>query len=142
MTENALRGVARAFADAFASRDPDRIAAYLDDTVDWMIFGPIDLFPFFGRRRGRAAVLAMFGQAAGRLQFGELHSDILLASGDRAAGLARITFLDRDSGRTLSLRFSYFLQMSEGRIVCCRCLLDSFDAAEQVLGREISLSAA
>ena len=57
MTEMTMRGFVRAFCDAFLTRDVERIAVCLDDDVDWIVFGPVDLFPFFGQRSGKQAVL-------------------------------------------------------------------------------------
>jgi ketosteroid isomerase-like protein len=141
MSDNAMRGAVRAFSDALASRDPGRVAPCIDDTIDWTVYGPVDLFPFFGPRRGKAAVIAMCGQAAAHLQFIRCEKEDALIEGDAAAGLVRLTAVDRRSGRTLSLRFAYFAHFRDGRLTAFKALLDSLDAAEQALGREISLSA-
>jgi hypothetical protein len=68
MSEHPMRGFARAFCDALSAREPARIAPLIDDDIDWTIFGPVDLFPFFGRRKGRAAVIAMLSGVSETLQ--------------------------------------------------------------------------
>lgn len=136
-----MRGAVRAFSDALASRDPGRVAPFIDDAIDWTVYGPVDLFPFFGPRRGKAAVVAMCGQASAHLQFIRCEKEDSLIDGDDVAGLVRLIAIDRRSGRTLSLRFAYFAHFRDSRLATFRALLDSFDAAEQALGREISLSA-
>ena len=52
MPEHPMRGFTRAFCDALAARDPGRMAPLIDDHVDWTIFGPVDLLPFFGHCKG------------------------------------------------------------------------------------------
>jgi len=59
MTDAIMREFARAFCDALASHDPNLIAPWLADVIDWTIYGPVDLFPFFGQRRGKAAVVTL-----------------------------------------------------------------------------------
>ncbi len=68
MIEAAMRGFARAFCDALTLREPQRIAPFLHDDVDWIGFGPVDLFPFLGRRKGAPAVIALCGDIADTLE--------------------------------------------------------------------------
>ena len=53
----ASRTIADAFYQASTDRDLATIAGLLADNVDWMVQGPVDIFPFLGQRRGREAVL-------------------------------------------------------------------------------------
>ena len=64
MSDHPMRGFARAFCDALAAREPARIAPLIHDDIDWTIFGPVDLLPFFGQRKGKAAVLSITGHDA------------------------------------------------------------------------------
>lgn len=141
MSESAMRGVSRAFCDALASHDPGQLAPFLDDDVEWMVFGPVDLFPFFGQRRGRKAVLDMCREVSGILRLVQCDRETALASGDSAAALVRITAIDRRSGRTLSLRLAQFAKFRDGRLVALKAIFDSFDVVEQALGHPIDLSA-
>ena len=141
MSESAMRGVSRAFCDALASHDPGQLAPFLDDDVEWMVFGPVDLFPFFGQRRGRMAVLDMCREVSGILHLVQCDRETALASGDSAAALVRITAIDRRSGRTLSLRLAQFAKFRDGRLVALKAIFDSFDVVEQALGHPIDLSA-
>ena len=56
MTEHSLWRFSRALHRAINERQPQDLEALLDEDVDWAIYGPIDMFPFFGSRRGKAAV--------------------------------------------------------------------------------------
>ena len=142
MTEMTMRGFVRAFCEAFLTRDVERIAVYLDDDVDWIVFGPVDLFPFFGQRSGRQAVLDMYADLEASLEIKSCERDSTLVDGDQAASMIRLTAVHKQTGRTLTMRLAHFAQFRGGKVVRMRALFDSFDFAEQVLGREISLTAA
>lgn len=142
MTELNMRGFVRAFCDAFMKQDAEQIAGWLDDDVDWLVFGPIDLFPFFGQRTGKAAVLNMQDEFASVLEIRHCDKDSTLVDGDQAASMIKLTAIHKQTGRILCMRLSYFAQFRGGKVVRMRALLDSLDFAEQALGREIDLSKA
>jgi ketosteroid isomerase-like protein len=142
MSENLMRGFVRAFCDALLSHDPKKLSEMLDNDVDWIIFGPVDLFPFFGQRRGKAAVLAMFAELDSSLTLKSCDRDSSVIESEQAASLSKLTAVHKASGRTLSLRLAQFAQFRDGKVVRLRAVFDSFDAAEQALGREIDLTAA
>ena len=142
MTEMTMRGFVRAFCDAFLTHDADGIAAWLDDDVDWIVFGPVDLFPFFGQRSGKTAVLAMYADIEASLEIKSCEKDSILVDGEKAASMIRLTAEHRQTGRTLTMRIAHFAQFQGGKVVRMRALLDSFDFAEQALGREIDLTVA
>ena len=141
MTEPTMRGFSRAFCDALSARDPQRIADYLHDEIEWTVFGPVDLFPFFGHRRGKPAVLTMCREIAACLELRSCERETTLTDGDQAASLVKLNALYTRTGRVLSLRLAQFAQIRDGKLVRLRALFDTFDAAEQALGREIDLSA-
>jgi len=64
MTEHSLWRFSRALHRAINERQYADIESLIDEDVDWAIFGPIDMFPFFGARRGRNAVLQVIKQIA------------------------------------------------------------------------------
>jgi ketosteroid isomerase-like protein len=128
----------RDFYDARLSGDPDRIAAFLDDDVRWSISGPVDPLQFCGDRRGKQAVLDTLAYGATLLQLTGVELDESLIDGERAATFMRVIGLHKRSGRTVSYRCAHFLRVRDGRIVEFRALIDSFDAAEQVLGHAIN----
>ena len=57
MTEHSLWRFSRALHSALESRRTDELEAFLDDDVEWAIYGPIDMFAFLGARQGKQAVL-------------------------------------------------------------------------------------
>lgn len=142
MTDMNMRGFVRAFCDAFIKHDAEQLGAWLDDDVDWLVFGPVDLYPFFGQRKGRGAVLTMYAELQSVFEIRSCEKDSNLVDGDQAASMLRLTAVHRPTGRIVSMRLSYFAQFRGAKVVRMRALLDSFDFAEQALGREIDLSAA
>ncbi|MBV8792194.1 MAG: nuclear transport factor 2 family protein [Pseudolabrys sp.] len=140
MNDDALRGFARAFCDALTLRDPQRIAPYLHEDIDWTGFGPIDLFPFLGRRHSIRAVLQVCSEIADMIELKECVPESMLVAGDQAAALMRVNALLRKNGKPISLRLAQFIQLRDGKVASVRMMLDSFDAAEQVLGRAIDLT--
>ncbi|MBI3436745.1 MAG: nuclear transport factor 2 family protein [Proteobacteria bacterium] len=141
MTENAMRAFCRAFRDALTTRELATLAALIDDDVDWMVFGPIDLLPIFGHRRGKAAVLDMCAATATCLQMRACDQDSVLVDGECAAAIVRFGAVHKPTGRVLSLRVALFARFRDGRLVSLKAVFDSFDAAEQMLGHAISLAA-
>ncbi len=142
MTEEAARGFVHAFCDAMTARDAGRIAPFLDDDIEWTVFGPVDLFPFFGQRRGKAAVLAMFRELLSTLQLRRCEKDSFLTDGDNVAALLRLSALDMSTDRVISLRLAKFAKFRDGKLVSLKAVFDSFDAAEQAMGRHIDLTRA
>ncbi len=141
MTTGISRELVKEYIAACVSRDPDRIARYLDDEIEWSLGGPVDLLPFCGQRRGKSAVIdtiVRLGPSSIRLTNMDLEE--LLIDGDTAATFMRVTAIHAGTGRTVSYRCAQFFRFRNGMLVEYRALIDSFDAAEQVMGRAINTS--
>lgn len=141
MTETAMHGAVNAFCGALVSRDLDKIGELLADDVDCTAFGPMDIFPFFGRRHGRDGVLTMLRQMGEGLSLRTCERERSLCDGDNFAALTRVSAVQAATGRMLTFRLAMFAQVADGKLTSLRVLFDSFDLAEQVLGRPIDLSA-
>jgi ketosteroid isomerase-like protein len=142
MTTPVSRNAVIAFFQAYSSRDPVRIAPFIADDVEWMIVGPVDLLQFCGRRKGKEAVIDLFQRVIPNvLDVSGVESDIVLVDGDRAATYNRITAIQRTTGRTISYRSAQFMRFRNDKVIEYRSIIDSFDAAEQVLGHPIELPA-
>jgi len=139
MTETSIRPRVEAFYQASTDRDIARIAAMLDDDVDWLVQGPVDVFSFFGQRHGKAAVLDSYSEVAQQLDVTGYVLEALLVDGDRAAALIRLTSIVRATGKVMSVRTSQFSRFRDGKIVEMRGVLDSFDMVEQTIGRPLDL---
>ena len=131
----------RDFYEARMSRDPEIIAQFLHDDVEWTVAGPVDLFPFCGQHHGKGAVMdAMVRVAPSVFKVTKLNLDELLVDGDRAAAFNRLAAIQSGTGRTITYQRAEFFQFRDDKILIYRSVLDSFDAAEQMLGHTINTS--
>ena len=140
MTERIMRAFVRAFCNALATCDAPTLSPFIDDAVECTMFGPIELFPFFGQRRCKTEMLTMCNEIAASLKLRSCDEETMLIANDRCAALLRVTATHPATGRTLSFRIAHFAEFRDGKLIGLRVLLDSFDAAEQMLGRNIDLS--
>lgn len=135
MTENATRDAVNALYEAYASRDFDRVAAMIHDDIAWIIYGPVQVFPFQGPRHGKQQVLDVLGAIAKDYEVERYVPDVVIAEGDRAAVLSDAAFKQRATGRTLSIRVADFIRFRDGKVIEFREFTDTFDAVEQALGK-------
>lgn len=137
MTEAVPRSVAEAFYKAYAARDAEKMAEFLDDEVEWTISGPVDVLPFCGKRHGKAAVLDLVERGVPAVfEVFSFISDSMVIDGDQVATLNRLAATGRD-GRVIRYRLAHFMRFRAGKVIENLSLLDSFDAAEQVIGRPL-----
>ncbi len=142
MTEHSLWRVSRALHAAITEGETDLLESVLDDDVDWAIYGPIDMFPFLGTRRGKRAVIDVCRQIAKHIRVRRLDREAVMLGEDQAASLVRYSLTSADSSKSISVRAAHFAQFKRGRLSCLRVLLDTFDLVEQALGHSIHLPAA
>jgi len=139
MTEHSLWRFSRALHRALNERQTIDLAALIDDDVDWAIYGPIDMFPFLGARRGKAEVLEVCAQIADNVRIHRFHRESIMLGVDSAASMMRYSLTALDSNKPISLRLAQFAQFKDQRLVNMRILLDTFDLVEQALGSSIDL---
>lgn len=134
------RSLAEAYFRAFASRDPAQFGAYLHDDVSWTISGPVDVIPFCGTHRGKAAVIDIMARRAPKvLRDVKVVRERFLVDGDKGAALTRLTGRLAVDGRTVSYRVANFFRFQDGKLIENVSVMDSFDAAEQVLGHALDI---
>jgi ketosteroid isomerase-like protein len=139
MTEHSLWRFSRALHRAINERQHDDLETMIDDDVDWAIYGPIDMFPFLGARRGKEAVLDVIRQIADNVRVHRFDREKIMLGVDSAASMLRYSLIMLDSNQPISLRIAHFAQFKAGRLSNIRVLLDTFDLVEQALGRPIHL---
>jgi hypothetical protein len=139
MTEHSLWRFSRALHRAINERRHEDLAALIDDDVDWAIYGPIDMFPFLGARRGKEAVLEVIRQIADNIRVHRFDRESIMLGVDSAASMLRYSLTMLDSSEPISLRLAHFAQFKAGRLVSIKVLVDTFDLVEQTLGRPIHL---
>jgi ketosteroid isomerase-like protein len=131
----------RDFYDARMSRDPEIIAQFLHDDVEWAVAGPVDLIPFCGQHHGKAAALdAMVRVAPSVFKVTKVNLDEILVDGDRAAGFTRLAAVQSGTGRIITYQRAEFFLFRNNKIANYHAVLDSFDVAEQMLGHAINTS--
>ena len=139
MTEHSLWRFSRALHRAINERQHEDLAALLDDDVEWAIYGPIDMFPFLGARRGKSAVLEVIRQIADNIRVHRFDRETIMLGVDSAASMLRYSLTLLDSDKPISLRVAHFAQFKAGKLASIRVLVDTFDLVEQALGRQIHL---
>ena len=139
MTEHSLWRFSRALHRAINERQPEDLEALIDDDVDWAVYGPIDMFPFFGARHGKAAVLEVIRQVAENVRVHRFDRESVMLGVDSASSMMRYSLTALDSNKPISLRLAQFAQFRAGRLSSIRILVDTFDLVEQALGRPIHL---
>jgi ketosteroid isomerase-like protein len=139
MTEHSLWRFSRALHRAINERQHDDLEAVIDDDVDWAIYGPIDMFPFLGARRGKEAVLEVIRQIADNVRVRRFDRESIMLGVESAASMLRYSLTMLDSDKPISLRIAHFAQFKAGRLRSMRVLVDTFDLVEQALGRPIHL---
>ena len=140
MAQILTREHVESFRRARLSRDPRQIEPFLDDNVNWLITGPIELLHFCGQRHGKAEVLdSIIRLTPAVLHVSKVELASLLIDRDRAASFSRMIGVQAGTGRTISYHQAQFMQFRDGKIVEYRGIIDSFNAAEQVIGHPIAL---
>ena len=139
MTEHSLWPFSRALHRAINERQLDDLESVIDEDVDWAICGPIDMFPFLGARRGKAAVLEVIRQIADNIRVHRFERETIMLGVDSASSMLRYTLTALDTNKPISLRVAHFAQFKAGRLFSIRVLVDTFDLVEQALGRPIHL---
>ncbi|HEY4141239.1 MAG TPA: nuclear transport factor 2 family protein [Pseudolabrys sp.] len=139
MTEAVPRSVAESYYKAYAARDAQTVAEYLDDNVEWTISGPVDVLPFCGKRHGKAAVLDLIERLVPEvITIFSFTPEAMLIDGDRVATLNSLAATRTIDGRVIRYRLAHFTRFRAGKVIENVSLLDSFDAAEQVLGHPLT----
>ena len=139
MTEHSLWRFSRAFHSAINERQQQDLEPLIDEDVEWAVFGPIDMFPFLGARRGKAAVLEVCRQISDNVQVRRFDRESIMLGVDSAASMIRYSLTAHDSDKPISLRLAHFAQFKAGRLRSIRVLIDTFDLVEQALGQPIHL---
>lgn len=133
------RSVLLQLQDAFRKNDYRPIAALYHDDIDWIFHGPISIFPEVGHRRGKVEVFKTMAALNALYRFEHYTTEQPVAEGDAAASVAAVSMVQRSTGRVIHCKIASFHRVRDGRVVEYRGFTDSFDAAEQVFGREIPI---
>ena len=89
MTEHSLWRFSRALHRAINERQFEDVEPLIDEEVDWAIHGPVDMFPFLGARRGKAAVLEVIRNIADNFRVHRFDRESIMLGADQAASMLR-----------------------------------------------------
>jgi ketosteroid isomerase-like protein len=131
--------------DLYAAYAEGRFAPVLeacDDDVDFLSYAPRDIFPYLGHRHGKAALAATFREARLQFEYVVLQPLSVVIEDDNVAVILLSRQRQRATGRIIQLFRAQFLRLRAGRVIRIRDFLDSFDAVQQVIGREIEIDPA
>ena len=90
-TRETLKDLYRAYREGNA----ERVAALIDDDIDWCIYGPARVFPFEGPRRGKAQVIEVLAAIGKQYELKRHDQEVMIVEGDRAAVLSQVAFVQR-----------------------------------------------
>lgn len=140
MTDTVQRATVEAFYQAYTGRDPKKLTQLLADDVDWTVSGPIDVLPFCGTRRGKAAVVDFITRLVPEVyRVFTFERETTLIDGDRVAALNRLLACSKDDGRAIAYRVAHFVRFRDGKVIENIAIIDSYNAAEQVLGHPLAV---
>jgi ketosteroid isomerase-like protein len=139
VSESDTRAVISALFEVIEQRDFGRFATLVLDDIDWLIHGPMEVFPFAGLRRGRPAVLQALAALAQAYSLENCEPDFFIVEDDRAAIMADLALRQRATDRIIRFRAANFARIQDGKIIEFREFADSFDQVEQALGRLVEL---
>ena len=136
------RADADAFFDALMTRDPARIAPHVADDAEWLLVGPLELFPYCGQHLGKAAVLDAYRRMGERTEVTDFARDYMVTDGETASSLTRVTNVQRSSGRQIVVRLAQFARFRDGQVYEFCSIIDTLGAAEQLTGRSVEMRGA
>jgi ketosteroid isomerase-like protein len=139
MMEPSLWRFSRALHGAINEGQLANIEHLIDEDVDWAIHGPVDMFPFLGARRGKAAVLDVCRQISENVRVRRFDRESIMLGEDSAASMMRYSLTALDSNKPISVRLAHFARFRAGRLLNIRVLLDTYELVEQALGHPIHL---
>jgi ketosteroid isomerase-like protein len=125
------------YLKACYSGDLDSAAAYYDDDIDFICYAPVELFPRFGQKHGKAEMVASLADMHSRFDIVEYEVRFVAAEAERVAASLVLRMRSKDNGRIIRSEIGNFYTLRNGRIVTYRQFLDSFDVVQQVLGRDL-----
>ncbi len=135
------REFAESFFNALSSREPPRIARYVADDADWLIVGPIELFPYCGQHCGKEAVLQAYGRMRQVNTTARYARDFMMTDGESASALTRLIDVQRATGKQLIVRLAQFARFRNGKVSEYCSIADTLGVAEQVIGRSLIVDA-
>lgn len=120
----------------------DHVLNDFDDEAELISYAPVQVFPYLGRQHGKAAIAETMKKVAAEFEILTYQPIFMVVENDSAGTIVMARLRQRSTDRIISLLVAHFIQFRDRRIVELREFMDSFDAVQQVLGREIDTTRA
>ncbi|CAN5388957.1 nuclear transport factor 2 family protein [soil metagenome] len=128
----------RTFLDSFYTGDVARMEQCCDDAFVSLTYAPVEIFPHFGLKQGKAWIAQAIQIQQERYSDRRHSIDFVVADDTQAAALVQATMTKRSDSRVVTLNTGEFFSLRDGRIVEHRSLFDSFDLVQQLLGDDLT----
>jgi ketosteroid isomerase-like protein len=122
---------------AKCSGDIERAASYYDDDIDFIAYAPIEIFPTLGQKVGKAAMTRSLVGMHALYHPIEYEVTSIIAERQRVAVTLDLRMRARNGDRVIRIQIANFYTLRRGRIHVYRQFMDSFDAAQQKLRRDL-----
>jgi ketosteroid isomerase-like protein len=137
------QSLVRGFFQAYAKRDLAQVLEFLADDVEWKFLGPVEIFPFCGYRRGKAAVIDHFTRLMPALfSIRRIEPDDIVIDGERAATFSKLTAVEKGTDRILIFHCAHFVSFRSDKVVSMQAVADTFGLIDQLSGFRIQNGAA
>lgn len=133
MTEHSLWRFSRALHRAINERQFADVEPLIDEDVEWTLHGLVELFPYFGARRGRAAVMEVIRQIADKVRVYRFDRESIMLGVEAASSMLRYSLTLIETNKPVRVRLAHFAQFREGRLSSMRVLVDSYELVEQTV---------
>jgi ketosteroid isomerase-like protein len=111
-----------------------------DDDAELISYAPIEVFPYLGRQRGKAAIAETMKRVHATFEILSYQPIFMVVEKDNAGTIVMARLRQRSTDRIIQLLVAHFIRLRDDRIIEMREFMDSFDAVQQVLGREIDVA--
>jgi len=112
----------------------------VDDDITFVSYAPAEIFPYFKRGQGKAALRQAWEASRADLEFLN-YIPLLIVSGDddTAAAIVQMRVKRQSTGKVLQLMVADFLRFRGDRVLEFRQFMDTLDAVQQWMGRQIHI---
>jgi len=133
---DANKQLVKNFLAAFYAGDIAGALTTCDDDIQFVVNAPVEFFPHFGPRHGKADVAETWRALHARYASMRHEVSFLIADDSRAAAIINIFFRKDAAERLVQTSIADFYTFRGGRIASIQQFFDTFDAVEQTLERD------
>jgi ketosteroid isomerase-like protein len=126
--------------EAFSAGRLELLADVFDENVDFISNAPTEVFPYLGHRVGKTEVIRTLHAVHREFESLTFLPIWIVTEKDTAGVILSVHATQRATGRVIRFFAAHFLRFRDERIIEYRSIMDSFEAIQQVLGREFDLN--